>query len=68
MARKTVRIYSCRKHPRWTLETSAPIIDATLSVVCPLCRDEWMKSSSGQDIAKELPPAMREVLGMKLNN
>lgn len=30
--------------------------------------DEWMKSSSGQEIAKELPPAMRDVLGMKLNN
>jgi hypothetical protein len=30
--------------------------------------DEWMKSQSGQDIAKELPQAMREVLGMKLNN
>ena len=30
--------------------------------------EEWMKSQSGQDIAKELPPAMRAVLGMKLNN
>lgn len=30
--------------------------------------DEWMKSQSGQDIAKELSPAMRAVVGMKLNN
>lgn len=30
--------------------------------------DEWMRSPSGQDLAKRLSPAMREVLGMKLNN
>lgn len=30
--------------------------------------DEWAKSQSGQSIAKELSPAMRAVLGMKLNN
>jgi hypothetical protein len=30
--------------------------------------DEWTKSSSGQDIAKELSPEMRDALGMKLNN
>ena len=30
--------------------------------------DEWMKSSSGQAVAKDLPPAMRDVFGMKLNN
>lgn len=30
--------------------------------------DEWMKSSSGQEIARELSPEMRDVLGMKLNN
>lgn len=30
--------------------------------------DEWMKSQSGQDIARELSPEMRDVLGMKLNN
>lgn len=30
--------------------------------------DEWMKSQSGQDIAQELPQAMRDILGMKLNN
>lgn len=30
--------------------------------------DEWMKSESGQTIAKELPQAMRDALGMKLNN
>lgn len=30
--------------------------------------DEWMKSSSGQEIARELSPEMRDVIGMKLNN
>lgn len=30
--------------------------------------DEWMKSSSGQEIARDLSPEMRNVLGMKLNN
>lgn len=30
--------------------------------------DEWAKSESGQSIAKELPPEMRDVLNMKLNN
>lgn len=30
--------------------------------------DEWMKSQSGQDVAKELSQSMRDALGMKLNN
>jgi hypothetical protein len=30
--------------------------------------DEWARSPSGQDAAKQLSPAMREVLGMKLLN
>lgn len=30
--------------------------------------DEWMKSQSGQEIARDLSPEMRDVLGMKLNN
>lgn len=30
--------------------------------------DEWARSSSGQAVAKELPPEMRELFGMKLNN
>jgi len=30
--------------------------------------DEWMKSASGQEIAAELSPEMRDVIGMKLNN
>lgn len=29
--------------------------------------DEWARSKSGQEVAKELSPAMRELLGMKLN-
>lgn len=30
--------------------------------------DEWAKSESGQALARELPPEMRDVLNMKLNN
>lgn len=30
--------------------------------------DEWARSPSGQAAAKQLPPEMRELLGMKLNN
>ena len=30
--------------------------------------DEWARSPSGQDAAKHLSPAMRDVLGLKLNN
>lgn len=30
--------------------------------------DEWMKSSSGQSIARGLSPQMRDVVRMKLNN
>lgn len=30
--------------------------------------DEWARSPSGQEAAKQLSPAMREILGLKLNN
>src|SRR6185369_7120626 len=30
--------------------------------------DEWARSPSGQEAAKQLSPGMREVLGLKLNN
>lgn len=30
--------------------------------------DEWAKSESGQEIAKELSPEMRAVIGLPLNN
>jgi hypothetical protein len=30
--------------------------------------DEWARSPSGQAAAKELPPGMREIFGLKLNN
>lgn len=30
--------------------------------------EEWMRSQSGQDLARELSPAMRNVFGMKLNS
>jgi hypothetical protein len=30
--------------------------------------DEWARSPSGQAAAKALPPEMREIFGLKLNN
>jgi len=30
--------------------------------------DEWVRSPSGQDAAKQLSPEMRKVLGLDLNN
>lgn len=30
--------------------------------------DEWARSPAGQAAAKQLPPEMREVFGLKLNN
>jgi hypothetical protein len=30
--------------------------------------DEWARSPEGQEIAKQLSPQMREVIGLKLNN
>ncbi len=30
--------------------------------------DEWARSPSGQDAAKQLSPEMRKVLGLELNN
>lgn len=30
--------------------------------------DEWARSASGQSIAAELSPEMREIIGLKLNN
>ena len=30
--------------------------------------DEWARSPSGQAAAKELPPELREIFGLKLNN
>lgn len=30
--------------------------------------DEWARSPSGQAVAKQLPPEMRELFGLKLNN
>ncbi|MGE0212275.1 MAG: hypothetical protein AB7S41_11320 [Parvibaculaceae bacterium] len=30
--------------------------------------DEWARSPSGQEVAKQLSPEVRELLGLKLNN
>lgn len=47
MATKTVRVYTCKKHPNWSLESSAPVLAASLPVICPLCRDEFFAATIG---------------------
>lgn len=47
MTKQRVRIYTCKKHPNWTLETSAPVITAGLRTFCPLCRDEFWERAIG---------------------
>lgn len=42
-----VRVYTCKKHPNWSLEDRTPLIKAGLRVFCPLCRDEFFASSIG---------------------
>jgi hypothetical protein len=42
-----VRVYTCKKHPLWSLESRTPVIESTLKVFCPLCRDEWMAKAIG---------------------
>jgi hypothetical protein len=42
-----VRIYECAKHPKWSLETTTPVMVAGLKVFCPLCRDEFLERSIG---------------------
>lgn len=39
MSKYQVRTYTCDRHS-WTLESSAPIMPASLRVWCPLCKDE----------------------------
>jgi hypothetical protein len=54
MAQKKIRIYTCQKHPHWTLESSAPVLDANLKQFCPLCRDEfWVKAIGVADCRVE---------------
>ena len=47
MSTYTVRVYTCRKHPTWSLEDRSPIIGGALKVVCPLCRDEFIIANIG---------------------
>jgi hypothetical protein len=47
VAKKTYRIYSCKRHPAWTLETAAPVIVAGLKPVCPHCREEFIVANIG---------------------
>lgn len=44
---KQVRVYTCKRHPNWSLESSAPVMAASLKVFCPLCRDELFERSFG---------------------
>lgn len=44
---KTVRVYTCKKHPNWTLESSAPVMRASLKQICPLCKDEFYERTIG---------------------
>ena len=58
------RIYTCKKHPHWTLETSAPVIDASLKVVCPLCREEFIIQHIGlPDCRKEMRDVTKQEAG-----
>lgn len=45
--KKQYRIYTCKKHPNWTMETSAPVIAGGLQVVCPHCREEFIIANIG---------------------
>lgn len=47
MTKKTVRIYTCKKHPNWTLESSAPVMAGSLKQICPHCREEFIVANIG---------------------
>lgn len=47
MPKKTFRIYTCKNHPHWTLETSAPVMAASLKQTCPHCREEFIVANIG---------------------
>jgi hypothetical protein len=42
-----VRVYTCKKHPTWTMEDSTPVMKSGLKVFCPLCRDELFEKMIG---------------------
>lgn len=53
--KQTWRIYTCKKHPKWTLETGAPDIAGSLQVICPMCREEFIIANIGlPDMRKEV--------------
>jgi hypothetical protein len=58
MPKKQFRIYTCKKHPHWSLETAAPLIAGGLQVICPLCREEFIIQNIG---LPALRTEMREV-------
>jgi len=45
--KKQYRVYTCKKHPKWSLETAAPVIAGGLQTVCPLCREEFIIANVG---------------------
>ena len=56
-----VRIYTCKKHPNWTLESFAPVLAGSLKQFCPLCRDEfWIKAIGVADCRVEMREASPE--------
>jgi hypothetical protein len=46
--KKQVRVYTCKKHPNWSLETAAPLIAGGLKTICPLCREEFIIANIGE--------------------
>lgn len=42
-----VRVYTCKKHPGWSLEDRTPVLKSSLKVFCPLCRDELFEKMIG---------------------
>jgi hypothetical protein len=47
MSTYTVRVYTCKKHPTWSLEDRSPVMASGLKVVCPLCREEFIIANIG---------------------
>jgi hypothetical protein len=43
----TVRVYTCPKHPNWSLESAGPVLASSLKVFCPHCKDDWMERAIG---------------------
>ena len=71
MTKMAVRIYTCQKHPNWSLESTAPVMTGSLNQFCPLCRDDFFKREIGiadcrieyrERPKPEQPPAFKGLL------